>query len=41
MHLFPVSVDLPFTTIEIENKSYRFILFEWIEGEHITHFLSF
>lgn len=33
MHLFPVSVDLPFTTIEIE--------FEWIEGEHITHFLSF
>lgn len=37
MHLFPVSVDLPFTTIEIENESYRFILFEWIEGEHITH----
>jgi len=37
MHLFPVSEDLPFTTIEIENEIYRFILFEWIEGEHITH----
>lgn len=37
MHLFPVSEDLPFTTIKWENEIYRFILFEWIEGQHITH----
>lgn len=37
MHLLPVSEDLPFTTIEWENEIYRFILFEWIEGQHITH----
>ncbi|MED4732191.1 aminoglycoside phosphotransferase family protein [Aneurinibacillus migulanus] len=37
MHLLPVSEDLPFTTIEWGNEIYRFILFEWIEGQHITH----
>jgi Ser/Thr protein kinase RdoA (MazF antagonist) len=24
--------------IEWENECYRFILFEWVEGQHITHF---
>lgn len=37
MHLLPVSEDLPFNTFEWENEIYRFILFEWIEGQHITH----
>lgn len=37
MHLLPISEDLPFTTIKWENEIYRFILFEWIEGQHITH----
>lgn len=37
MHLLPVSEDLPFTTITWEYETYRFILFEWIEGQHITH----
>lgn len=37
MQLLPVSEDLPFTIIEWENEIYRFILFEWIEGQHITH----
>ncbi len=37
MQLLPVSEDLPFTTLEWKNEIYRFILFEWIEGQHITH----
>jgi Ser/Thr protein kinase RdoA (MazF antagonist) len=37
MNLLPISEDLPFITVEWENEIYRFILFEWIEGKHITH----
>ncbi|MBJ7966924.1 phosphotransferase enzyme family protein [Bacillus cereus] len=37
MRLFQISEDEPFTTVEWKNEVYRFILFEWIEGQHITH----
>ncbi|TYS89858.1 phosphotransferase enzyme family protein [Rossellomorea aquimaris] len=37
MRLVPISHDVPFTTIEWGSEIYRFILFEWIEGQHITH----
>jgi Ser/Thr protein kinase RdoA (MazF antagonist) len=37
MRLYPISADIPFAWIEWKNKVYRFILFEWIEGQHITH----
>lgn len=37
MQLLPALEDIPFTTIEWENGIYRFILFEWIEGQHLTH----
>jgi Ser/Thr protein kinase RdoA (MazF antagonist) len=28
----------PFTEIEWKNECYHFILFEWMDGQHITHF---
>jgi len=37
MRIVPISEDVPFNTFEWENEIYRFILFEWIEGQHITH----
>jgi len=37
MRIFPISEDVPFNTFEWENEIFRFILFEWIEGQHITH----
>ncbi|MFB7142841.1 phosphotransferase enzyme family protein [Gottfriedia sp. NPDC056225] len=37
MKLLPISEDVPFNTFVWENVVYRFILFEWIEGQHITH----
>lgn len=37
MRLFTISEDEPFTTVKWKNEIYRFILFEWIEGQHITH----
>jgi Ser/Thr protein kinase RdoA (MazF antagonist) len=37
MRLLPASENVPFTTIDWEEEVYRFIIFEWIEGKHITH----
>jgi Ser/Thr protein kinase RdoA (MazF antagonist) len=37
MKLVPVSDGVPFHTVEWEGESYRFTLFQWIEGQHITH----
>jgi Ser/Thr protein kinase RdoA (MazF antagonist) len=37
MRLVPVSNDMPFSTVEWDSVTYRFVLFEWIEGQHITH----
>ena len=37
MRIFPVSENKPFTIIEWDNVMYRFVLFEWIEGQHITN----
>jgi Ser/Thr protein kinase RdoA (MazF antagonist) len=37
MKLVPISETMPFHTVEWEGENYRFILFQWIEGQHITH----
>ncbi|MEK4521068.1 phosphotransferase [Psychrobacillus sp. FSL W7-1457] len=37
IRLLPTSEGFPFTTITWEYETYRFILLEWIEGQHITH----
>lgn len=37
MRLVPVFKDKPFSIVEWNSESYRFILFEWIEGQHISH----
>jgi hypothetical protein len=37
MRLFPVSEECSFTSIKWENEMYRFLLFEWMDGQHLTH----
>lgn len=33
----PTAIGEPFTRICSEEKEWRFVLFEWINGEHLTH----
>jgi Ser/Thr protein kinase RdoA (MazF antagonist) len=37
MKLVPETEGQPFTEIKWQNENFYFILFEWIDGQHITH----
>jgi Ser/Thr protein kinase RdoA (MazF antagonist) len=37
MRLIPASINQPFIELNWENEHYWFILFEWMDGQHITH----